>query len=171
MKGKALILVVAVLGLSLATPAQAHKYNRAVDDYEQRMENRIEKYRIDHGEGWLLNAWTTLHLATVALNEDNYRRAKWTTRLEGVPWPQWNDAFLTADQQVANAMMITRRCHGLPYTPRQALGRLMSHAIYRDAMLFPGMAWMGVRVVHIHRHVGAWKGRQRCTAYYIAVAS
>jgi hypothetical protein len=172
---KRLALLLALLAL-LAFPAQAqaHKYlrtNSTTRFYEQRVQERINAYRVSHGQFPLFADTFNLHLAGVALSWGNYQEAKWTTWLGGVPWQIWNDDFLTPAQQVHNWMISSIRCHGLPWTPRQVLHRLRESLAYRLQLLSPDIWQIGVRVVYVHRHVGWFYGRGRCTAYYLAGAS
>jgi hypothetical protein len=160
--------------LALPAQAQAHKYlrvNTTTAFYEQRMQARINIYRAEHGEFPLFADTFNLHLAGVALSWANYREARWTTSIGGVPWPVWNDDFLTPTQQVYNWMITSIRCHGLPWTPRQVLHSLRQSFLYRSQLLSPAVWQIGVRVVYVHRHVGWFYGKGRCTAYYIAGAS
>jgi hypothetical protein len=167
-------LAIALLAAALVAPtAQAHRYltvNSTTAYYERKLETRIGDYRLAHGRFPLFNA-LNLHLAGISLSWANYDEAKFTTRINGVPWPSWNDNFLTPTQQLfPSAMMIGNRCYGLPLTPRQLLDRWTKKTAYRSWLLSPTVYTIGVRVAYVHRHVGYYAGKGRCTNYYVSVA-
>lgn len=169
------VLAICLLALVLVPAVQAHSYlntNSTTRSYQSGMERRINDYRLRHGRFLVIDS-LTLHVAGTALSWANYREAKYTTRIEGVPWQIWNDGFLTPSQQLANDMILSARCHGRSWTPRQALRSLIYDAdpTIRAALLFTGFHTIGVRTVYHHQHRGWFRGKGRCTIFYIAMAS
>lgn len=165
---KRLVLVLAVLALVVAPAASAHSYYHNKPGWASKLEGRIVAYRVKHGESWLLPGFANF-AATIALQKANYHEHKWTLAIDGVPYPEWSQQFFPPPS--GSAMLTSIRPHGLPWTPYMVLKRWKHKPVYRAALLFPGFTKIGVRAGYVHQHKGAYKGKGRCTVYYVSLST
>lgn len=172
-----LFLVVAVVALALVWAlscngdAEAHPgYNRPLDYYAAKMEMRINNYRLSQG-GSYLTSTIAGNLANIAISTANYREGRWTTSINSTPFQIWNNAFFG---NRPSALLKTIRCRGLPFTPRQALFKLLHGNAWKlnGAVIRHGRwLFLDVRAMSVHKHHGWYSGRGRCTAYYVMLTA
>jgi hypothetical protein len=160
-------LLVVLAALILSSTAQAHSYYHNKPGLAAKLDGRITTFRIKHNESFL---WPGIAntAATIGLQKANYQEHKWTTKIEGVPYPSWSLEVFPPPQ--VSAILTSIRPHGLPWTPYQVMKRWKHKPAYRAALLFPGWLRIGVRAGFVHQHKGAYKGKGRCTVYYVSLS-
>lgn len=165
---KRLVLVLAVLALIVAPAASAHSYYHNKPHMASKLEGRIVAFRVKHGLSWLFPGFANT-AATIALQKANYHEHKWTLKIDGVPYPVWAAQFFPPP--AGHAMLTSIRPYGKPWTPYQVMQRWKHKPKYRATLLFPGLTHIGVRAGYVHQHKGAYKGKGRCTVYYVSVST
>jgi hypothetical protein len=170
MTRRLIILTLLLAVLWPAPTASAHGgYLRQAKWAGERLEQRIDAYRVRHGRTIVLPNLQT-YTANVALSIANWSEGRWRTGIGPDPFPVWSATIYGPTR--GRAILKTIRCEGRPYTPYQALISLRNwSSYYRAVMLWDGWLFGSVRAVRVHKHAGWFKGKGECRAYYVSFAT
>lgn len=131
------------------------------------LESRIGDYRLEHNRHFVHPSLQD-HAVSVAIAKANYHEARYSTSIEGVPYQVWADEIYGPDP---SALLLTRRCHGRAYSPRQALHRMLSDDELRRDLRMRVWRRVGVVAVDVKRDRGDFKGLGTCRIYYVSLSA
>ena len=158
------LLIVTALALIIVPNASA-MYDR-MPHVAERMMHRVQDYRVDNGLRYVRPSLRD-RTATIALAEANYRNGNWSARIDGVPFTIWGGAFYGNDRA---SMLLARRCHGKPFSPRQALNAMLANDRILSRLWRPYFRKIGVSAAKIRKDKGDFKGKGTCTCYWVSMS-